>query len=351
MLLEGRNLKCLAKHYFKKIYIMKPEENKRAVMVGLFILFSIILFVIGILTLGGKQSRFTRTIQLKTVFNDVGGLKKGNNIWFSGVKVGTVSEISFSGKSQVEVTMRIEKHAQKYIKKNSHIRISTDGFIGNKILIIEGGSPDAPQVESGDLLEAVVPLNTDDIMATLQENNKNLEEITRDFKAISAQLVQGQGTVGALLNDSAMAFNLKAVMANLEQVSANTVAASGALNQFTTTLNTEDGLANQLLTDTLVFQQLKTSVAQLQQTATSMSMLTENLNQTSKKLNDTNNSVGVLLNDEQFGAQLKNTMGNLESSTEKLDENMEALQHNFLFRRYFKRKAKEEQKLSNSNEN
>jgi len=327
---------------------MKPEENKRAVMVGLFILFSIILFATGVLTLGGKQSRFTRTIHLKTVFDDVGGLKKGNNIWFSGVKVGTVSEISFFGKSQVEISMRIEKNAQKYIKKNSTIGISSDGFIGNKILIIEGGSPDAPHVESGDWLEAIVPLNTDDIMATLQENNKNLAEITRDLKVITSQLVQGQGTLGTLLNDSAMASEFMAVMANLEQVSANTVSASGALNQFTTKLNTEGGLANQILTDTLVFQQLKTSVAQLQQTAVSMSMLTENLNQTSKKLNDNNNSVGVLLNDELFSAQLKNTMDNLESSTEKLDENMEALQHNFLFRGYFKRKAREEQR-SNSN--
>jgi phospholipid/cholesterol/gamma-HCH transport system substrate-binding protein len=329
---------------------MKPEENKRAVMVGLFILFSIILFVTGVLALGGKQSRFKRTIQLKTVFDDVEGLKKGNNIWFSGVKVGTVSAVSLFGKSQVEITMRIESNVKRYIRKNSTVSISSDGFIGNKILIIEGGSPEAPQVESGDLLEAIVSLNTDDIMETLQENNKNLVEITRDFKVITAQLVQRQGTVGALIGDSAMAFNIKAVMANLERVSANIVAASGALNHFTTKLNTEGGLANEFLTDTLVFQQLKSSVAQLQQTAASMSSLTENLNQTSKKLNDSNNSVGVLLNDERFSAQLKSTMGNLESSTEKLDENMEALQHNFLFRGYFKRKARELEQSSIKNE-
>jgi phospholipid/cholesterol/gamma-HCH transport system substrate-binding protein len=328
---------------------MKSEENKRSVMVGLFILFSIILFVAGVLTLGGQQKRFERTIQLKTVFDDVGGVRKGNNIWFSGVKVGTVREISFYGRSQVEITMRIERDVQRYIRKDSKVRISSEGFIGNKILLIEGGSLDAPEVESGDWLEAIAPLNTEDMMVTLQENNKNLAEITRDFKEITAQLVQGQGTVGALLSDSAMAFNFKAVMANLERVSANTVVASGALNRFAAKLNTEGGLVNEFLTDTLVFQQLRSSVAQLQQTANSMSLLTENLSDASQKLNDNNNGLGVLLNDEQFSAQLKNTMGNLESSTEKLDENMEALQHNFLFRGYFRRKAREEQRSTSSN--
>jgi phospholipid/cholesterol/gamma-HCH transport system substrate-binding protein len=35
-------------------------------------------------------------------------------------------------------------------------------------------------------------------------------------------------------------------------------------------------------------------------------------------------------------------MLNLEGSSKKLDENMKALQSNFLLRGYFKRKAKEE---------
>ncbi len=50
----------------------------------------------------------------------------------------------------------------------------------------------------------------------------------------------------------------------------------------------------------------------------------------------------MLLNDEQAAGYLKTTLNNLQSGTKKLDENMEALQHNFLFRRFFKKKAKDE---------
>lgn len=323
---------------------MKTVESKRAAMVGLFILFSIALLVTGTLILGGQQKRFEKTITLKAVFDDIEGLKQGNNIWFSGVKVGAVNDIGFHGQSQVEVSMRVERKVQQYIRKNAKVRLSTDGFIGNKILLIEGGSVEAPQVESGDLLESVAPLNTDDMMATLQENNRNLVDITRNFKELSSQLVSGEGALGALFSDSLVAINFKQALHNLETVSANTAMASDALAQFTSKLNTEDGLVNNLLTDTLVFHQLRSSVAELQKSSYSVAELAGNLSTATDKLGSTNNALGTLLNDRQFSEQLKNVMENLESGSGKLDENLEALQHNFLFRGYFRNKEKEEQR-------
>jgi phospholipid/cholesterol/gamma-HCH transport system substrate-binding protein len=61
-------------------------------------------------------------------------------------------------------------------------------------------------------------------------------------------------------------------------------------------------------------------------------------------LNDKDNAVGVLLNDPASANQIKSAINNLNSSTEKLDENMEALQHNFLLRGFFKKKMKEDAK-------
>jgi phospholipid/cholesterol/gamma-HCH transport system substrate-binding protein len=320
---------------------MNASDNKRSIIVGIFVLLGIIIFIAGIFILGGQQRRFQSTLNLVAIFDDVAGLRKGNNVWFSGVKVGTVRAINFHGQSQVEITMRLEEGVQRFIRKDSKVRISSEGLIGNRILVIEGGSPDAPNVEDGDLLVTEASLDTENMMATLQENNENLVSITRDFKELSARLVQGEGTVGALLSDPEVATNFKEVITNLEQVSKNTVRASGALSQFSSTLNTSGGLANQLLTDTLVFHQLKASVEQLQQTTSTAQEITGNLNEASSRLTTTDNGIGVLLNDQQFANQLKSTMENLESGTEKLDQNMEALQHNFLLRGFFRRQARE----------
>ncbi|CAN5488092.1 hypothetical protein BH23BAC1_BH23BAC1_31880 [soil metagenome] len=321
---------------------MKAAENRRSVIVGIFVLIGIILFIAGVFILGGQQKRFESTITLYAVFDDVGGLRNGNNIWFSGVKIGTVRGISFHGEDQVQVAMRVEQDAQRYIRKNAKVRITSESLIGNRIIEISGGTTETPNVESGDRLETEMALNTDDMMATLQENNENLVSITRDFKELSARLVEGQGTVGALLTDSTMADNFREVVSDLQQVSANTVRASGALSQFTTKLNQPDGLATQLLTDTVVFQQLRTAAEQLQQTTSTASAITENLNEASSKLNSTDNSLGILLNDQQVGNQLKNTMENVETSSEKMDHTLDALQYHWLFRGAFRRQARQE---------
>jgi phospholipid/cholesterol/gamma-HCH transport system substrate-binding protein len=54
-----------------------------------------VIFVAGIFILGGQQKRFVRTIRVNAVFDNVAGLKVGNNVWFSGVKIGTVKAMNF----------------------------------------------------------------------------------------------------------------------------------------------------------------------------------------------------------------------------------------------------------------
>lgn len=319
---------------------MNTAEKKRSVVVGIFVFLGILVLVAAVFTLGGQQKRFVKSIHLKAIFDDVGGLKVGNNVWFSGVKIGTVKSLSFYGNSEVEITMSIEEEAQKYIRKNARAKVSSEGFIGNKIILIYGGTPNVPSVEDGDKLAVEKALSTDEIMATLQENNKNLLDITTDFKLLSLKIVKGKGALGAILTDSLMAENFRSIVANLQMASSNTARVSAAVSQLTSKINTKGALANELLTDTTVFKELKTAVNQLQQSTASAAEITSNLKKTSSKLNDGNNVVGVLLNDEATASKLKNTIGNLETSTKKLDENMEALQHNFLLRGFFKKKEK-----------
>ncbi|TZF82702.1 MCE family protein [Pedobacter sp. BS3] len=319
---------------------MSKQENKRSVIVGIFIAIGIVIFIVAVLTLGSKQKTFVSSITLKAVFDDVSGLKPGNNIWFSGVKVGTVKAINLRGNSVVEVIMKVEEQSQKYIHKDAFVKIGSEGMIGNKIVVIYGGTSNAPSVDDGSTLQVAKTTSTDDIMNTFQENNKNLVEITNNFKVLSAKLAKGEGTIGSLLTDKQMADNFKAVMANLQKASANTNEITQSLSVFTNKLNNKSGLANQLLTDTVVFARLKTSVAELQKTTESASQITQNLDKATAKFNSNDNAVGTLLNDKQVSDELKNTIKNLESSTKKLDENMEALKHNFLFRGYFRKQEK-----------
>ncbi len=319
---------------------MSVAENKRSVVVGIFVFLGVALFVAGVLTLGGQQKRFVKSIKVKSVFADAEGLKSGNNVRFSGVKIGTVKDIRFFGDSQVEIVMNIDEEARKYIHKDAKVKIGSESLIGNKSVVIFGGSPEAPVVEDNDQLESFRTLSSDDIMNTLQENNKNLVSITADFKTLSHQLAHGEGTLGAMLKDTVLANNFRATVANLQRASATTATATGALSQFTNRLNNRKGLANQLLTDTAVFRDLKTAMGQLDAATASAQELAANLKTASAKLNTPNNAMGVMLNDAEFAARLKSTMVSLDSGTMKFEENMDAIQENFFLKGYLKVKAR-----------
>jgi len=320
------------------------KDNKKAITVGIFLFIGIVIFLLGVFTLGGQRKTFVKSFTLNVVFDDIQGLKVGNNVWFSGVKVGTIKKISFYGTSQVKVTLNVEEEAHKYIHKDAKASIGSDGLIGNKIVVIDGGSPKFPFVEDGDQLAVNTTLSTDDIMKTLQVNNKNLVDITGDFKVLARSLVEGKGTMGALLTDQQIADNFKAIVKNLENTTAATNRMAVQLNDFSNKLNTKGGLADKLLTDTVIFARLKTSVDELQKTAASTAKMTQNLDHASGQLTKSDNAIGILLNDAKTAEQVKKVIDNLETSSKKLDDNMEALQHNFLLRGFFKKKAKEEAK-------
>ena len=320
---------------------MNESSNKRAVIVGLFVFAGLLFLVAGILMVGNIHDTFKRKMQVVSLFDDVNGLQTGNNVWFSGVKVGTVSSIKFYSGSQVSVNVKIETDAQQYIRKDAKIKISTDGLIGNKILVIYGGSPNIGQVESGDTLRVDKTFSNEDMINTLQENNKNILEITNDFKKVSKKIASGEGTIGKLLNDNSVYESIDAAANSLQATSAKAQKLITTLNTYTEGLNKKGTLANDLTTDTVVFKSIRATVAQLQTIADTANSLVAGLKEAS---NNPNTPIGVLLHDKESGANLKKTLSNLEKSSEKLDEDLKAAQSNFLLKKYFKKKAKAEKK-------
>ena len=319
---------------------MALADNRRAITVGIFLALGLLIFILGVFVLGGQSKSFSKSIHITAIFDDVAGLKRGNNVWFSGVKVGTISDMRFTGPHQVEVKMSVDENSRQYIHRNAEVHIGSDGLIGNKIIVIDGGSPQAPIVQNGDVLQAAKLLSTDDMLKTLQQNNENLLAITGDFKLLSHKILQGKGTVGTLMADSTMAVQLKASMRNLEVATASAAVMANNLNKFSNKLGTKGGFADKLFTDTATFNKIAAAVTQLKNAADNANTLTSNLAKASNKLNSDDNVLGVLLNDQQKAAQVKTTIDNLQAGTVKLNEDLEAAQHNFLLRGFFKNKAK-----------
>ena len=325
---------------------MSTNERKRSLTVGLFVLIGLIILVAGILVLGTQQNKFSKNLVVTTYFHDVKGLKVGNNVWFSGVKVGIVKEIKFQSINDVKVVMHIEEKSSQFIREDVVAKLGSDGLIGNAIVNLVGGSDQVPPIQDGDVIKSVGGTDTDAMFATLQTNNENLVEITKNFAVLSQQMVEGKGTVGALMTDSTIALSLKKSVQGLDKTMADVNKASANLVVLMNKLNSNQGLIHELTTDTVVFASLRESATQLQSVTETASTLMENLNATSARLNDKDNAIGVLTNDPEAAAEIKQILRNLNMSTEKLDDNMKALQSNFLFRGYFRKQQKEQERAA-----
>ncbi len=332
---------------------MKSTGNQRSVIVGIFIFLGLAILIITVLTLGSQRKTFESSIRIKSYFDNVNGLQKGNNIWFSGVKVGTIKNVILKGNNKVEVDMNIEEQSTKYIPKDARAKLSTDGLIGNKIIEIYGGTSGTAKIEAGDVLSNDALLSSDDILKTLSKNNDNLFAITSNFKEISGRLAEGKGSVGKLLTDETMVNQINATTAILKRASENLEKLSSNVSAYTAKLNDKGTLANDLVTDTVIFSKLRSTVSQLQVVADSSQVVINSLSAAGRNLNsglttlnnglsNKNTPAGLLLSDNQSANNIKVTLQNLQSASKKLDDDLEAVQHNFLLRGFFKKKAKSE---------
>jgi phospholipid/cholesterol/gamma-HCH transport system substrate-binding protein len=302
---------------------METHSQKFKVRLGLFIAGGLALFIIAVFIIGKQKNLFNPVIELTTTFSNVSGLQVGNNVRFSGITIGTVDQISIINATTVRVDMLIRKEIQKFIKADSEVGIGSEGLIGDRLLIISQGSPDSPLVKENQQLKSVEPVETDAIIASLQTTSGSVEIVAAQLAEMMLKINSGRGTLGRIIHDSIIAQNLSQTITNFKESSVK-------LNE---TMDTAS-------------QKTFMIMSSLQVTAANAELISQGLDDIVVKINNGQGTIGKLVQDTVVAEDLSLTIENLKKSSKGLDENMEALKHNFLFRRYYKNKAKEEMKES-----
>jgi phospholipid/cholesterol/gamma-HCH transport system substrate-binding protein len=198
---------------------METHSQKFKIRLGLFIAGGLALFVMAIFIIGKQKNLFNPVFKLTATFYNVSGLQVGNNIRFSGINVGTVDNITIINDSTVRVDMLVKKEVKKFIKADCEVKIGSEGLIGDKLLIITQGGADSPSAKEGQRLTSSEPVETDAIMASLQVTAGNAEVISYQLAQIMIKVNGGNGTLGRLIQDSAIAENLNQTIVNLKKSS------------------------------------------------------------------------------------------------------------------------------------
>jgi phospholipid/cholesterol/gamma-HCH transport system substrate-binding protein len=191
----------------------------RAARLGAFIIAALTILVSGIFIIGGNQYMFTSTYRLNAQFGSVVGLASGADVRVGGVHSGSVRSVELPSKPTDKITVRmdLDKSTHKIIKQDSIATIETEGLLGNQYVAISFGSATGANVADGGTIGSEPPLEmsalikkTDRILDSSQEVLKNVTHATANLSSISTKINDGQGTVGALIND-------KKIYAQLDQ--------------------------------------------------------------------------------------------------------------------------------------
>lgn len=288
---------------------MTGAPRRHAVFVGLFVAGGALALGAAVLTIGDLHDTFSRKVTLSAVFAEVGGLREGDNVWFAGVKVGVVRGLALRSSDEVEVTLSLDREAAAHVPADASARIGSDGLIGNRIVVVSGGTADGPTALDGDTLGVTVATTPADLLATLDENNQNLLAITDDLREITRALAGGEGTLGRLLHEEELYDQLETIAEHARVVGADTRTFTAGLEGVTD----RAGAA---------------------------------LDSVERGITDPTTPVGALLGDRVAGSDVRATLANLREGSQLLSEDLEAVRHNFLFRRFFRKAERERERAA-----
>ncbi|PJE44516.1 MAG: MCE family protein [Flavobacterium sp.] len=321
------------------------KTASQKIRLGLFVIIGLSLFVLTIYFIGSKQQMFGKTEPLTAVFDNVSGLQLGNNVRYSGINVGTVRGIEIVNDSTINVEMEIDRTVFPHIKKNAVATIGSDGLVGSVIINIIPGKGEALPVQPGDIIKSNNRIRTDDMLSTLNVTNENAAQLTADLLKITNDINKGKGTIGVLLRDSAMAKDLKATIHNLKITSEKTSKTMDNLNRQIAGLDHKDNVIG-VLKDTVVGNKIRHIVTNLDSSSQEITKVVANLNTTISNAKDGKGAINYLSNNPKLVKQIDSTMTNINQASQKLNENLEALKSNFLFRGYFKKQEKAKKKAA-----
>jgi len=326
------------------------NQGENNIKLGAFVLTGLLALIFTLYMIGQNRSLFGSNFELRARFTNVNGLIEGNNVQFSGIQAGTVKSITVLDDTTIEAVMLIDNKFKSFIRKNSRASIGTQGLMGDKVINITPAKAPGPLVAEHDLIGTRKALSTDEMLETLSKTNINIADISDALKATVNRLNTSQ--VWDLIDDRQLRSNIKSTLSNIRQTSVNAKAMTQSLNEIISDTKQGKGSVGMLLKDTALAVDLHEAVVKVKSAGDNANQVIGQLNQAVNELNNDlhqgKGAVRLLLNDSVTARNLSLSMKNIESGTNRFNQIMEALKHNFLVRGYFKNQEKQRSKQADT---
>ncbi len=210
------------------------QERRHEIKVGLTIFIGLALLIFSILYIGQNRGVLSERYHLHCMMSRVNGLQPGAPVQLAGLRVGSVSKVDFSenlSDQKIRVLLEIDKDVQPRIRQNSEAHIGTLGLLGDKYIGITLGTLDQPMLREGDLLNSTDPIDVEELLGEGAKVFTELQRTSEHLTEISNKINTGTGTLGLLINDPRMYYDIDRILLLLENLSANLAEGDGAISQ------------------------------------------------------------------------------------------------------------------------
>ena len=191
------------------------------VKVGLLVLISFILFVTGIFVVSDIRSLWDKKKTITILFRYADGITAGSPVWWAGFEVGGVKDIRIAPgvADRIAVTVKISPDAR--VRKDSHAEIRSLGMMGAKYVEISPGSPESPELASGDTIDGHSPASLSEIIETGGKVASSLLELTQEAKDLVSEVRNEYAIKETIQNANALLVQVKQDAAELGPIMKN----------------------------------------------------------------------------------------------------------------------------------
>ena len=303
---------------------------KREAKIGLFAVLMIGAAWAGIRFLSGIDI-FSRNRVYYAVYDRIDGVQSASPVMMRGVKIGTVTGVSFDPARSGSVVLQFTIKRSYRIPTDSEAKIFSDGFLGNKAIEITYGTASS-YLEKGDTLRSGRDLGLMDMAGS------ELEFFKQKFSQVVGDLSRTLGTINTLLEDntseiSGTLSNLNALTGDMRGLLAaergNLESAVENLAVFSQTLGANAGRVDSIVGN------LNSFTAQLaeEQLARKLGQAADDLTSLLARIERGDGTVGRLMTDPQLYESLNEATGNLAVLLEDLKKYPARYVHFSLFGR------------------
>ncbi|MCU0381032.1 MAG: MlaD family protein [Chitinophagaceae bacterium] len=324
-----------------------PAQRKNIVQLGIFVISGLALLLLALFLIGKNQHLIGSHYTLRAHFENVSGLRTGNNVRYAGIEVGTVQEMTIVSDTVLEVRMLIKRNMKEVIRQNALASLGADGLMGNKVINIIPQPGDAEYAKDGDLLPSRKAVDFDDILRTLSGTSENIGTISEGLKLTVTRINNSQG-LWKLLADSSLDISLRKTAHNLQTATSNAEIMTRDIRYMVADVKAGKGNAGILLRDSAMSLSLQQTIEQLDEVVRNANKLAKDLDKITENIDHEiqqgDGSVNLVLKDTALAGNISRSLQNVEKGTASFNENMEAMKHNWLFKGYFKKQEKQKAK-------